>query len=450
MKNLSVFQVTLLAVFAALAVSGVLIFALVLGAGSGNSIGPIVIWGTLDQAPITVALRQAIEDDSRLSQVSYVQRDPATYSTDITNALANGEGPDVFLLRQDAVVRDAGKVGVVPYEFLPEEEFRKTFVEAASPYLVSAGVLAFPVLVDPMVMYWNRDLLASAGYAEPPAHWDEVTDLATKVVKLDSSGSIKKSGVAFGEYQNVEHAKDILSILILQAGGSITQKDGSGRLVPSLALRVAGPQQAAESALRFYTEFADPSKVHYSWNRALPNSRAAFAAGDLALYFGYASEARPLARTNPNLSFSMAPIPQLRKDAASDSPDITVARVYALATARNTRNPQGAITVASIIASKRLSRAISLALGIPSARRDVLSEAAAASPSQNPVLGSGRCAGQQVDACSVNIARSWTDPDPDRTNTIFRAMIESVTTGSARLTEAISRANQEIAQILGQ
>ena len=436
MRNLSIFQVVLLAFFGALAVAGVLIFALVVGRGGGNTIGPIVIWGTLDQAPITTALRQAMEDDPRLSQVSYVQKDPALYSNNLTEALASGAGPDIFLLRQDFAVRDAGKVTVIPYEFLSQTEFTNTFVGAATPNLVPSGVLGIPLLTDPMVMYWNRDLLSSAGYAEPPKYWDEISDLAVRVVKKDEAGTIRKSAVAFGEYQNVEHAKDIVALLILQAGGSITQKDGSGRLVPSLALRVAGPQQAAESALRFFTEFSDPSKLDYSWNRSLPNSRAAFVAGDLALYLGYASEVVAITRSNPNLNYAIAPVPQLRKDAASRMPDVTLSRVYSLATSRTTRNPQGAITVASILAGQKISKAVSFALGIPSARRDVLAQ-----PTQD---------NDELFRRQALIGYSWVDPDPDRTNVVFRDMIEKVTTGATRLTEAVSRANQELAQILGQ
>ena len=47
------------------------------------------------------------------------------------------------------------------------------------------------------------------------------------------------------------------------------------------------------------------------------------------------------------------------------------------------------------------------------------------------------------------ISRAWTDPDPDRTNEVFRAMIENVTTGALRLSEAVQRAHQEMGNILG-
>jgi hypothetical protein len=48
------------------------------------------------------------------------------------------------------------------------------------------------------------------------------------------------------------------------------------------------------------------------------------------------------------------------------------------------------------------------------------------------------------------LARSWIDPDPEKTSAIFRDMIESVTTGRARLSEAVQRGDQEMAQIIEQ
>lgn len=433
MKSLSVFQTILLSVFGALALSGMLIFALLVGSGAGNAIGPVTIWGTLEPNGFAVVLRQASENDGRLSQVTYVQKDAATYDEDLTEALANGTGPDLFLLRQDHVLRNKGKVLPVPYDFLSESKFRDTFVEAANPYIASEGILGIPLFADPLIMYWNRDILAMTGFAKPPSYWEDIPDFAKKVSKKDDAGGLVRSAIALGEYANVDHAKDIITLLIQQAGGLITQQDGTGRLVPALSLRVAGsPSQAAESALRFFTEFADPSKIHYSWNRSLPRSHAEFSAGDLALYFGYSSEAIGLVRANPNLNFAGAAMPQSRIGSRS----INAARVYALAVSRAARKPQGAMTIAALIGDSSVSRGLSVALGIPSARRDVISEKL---EGENELFES-----------QALIARSWIDPNPQKTELVFRGMIESVTAGSARLTEAIARANQELAQVIGQ
>ena len=433
MKELSVFQVVLLASFGALAISGMLVFALLVSSGGGNAIGAVTIWGTLDPNAFTVVLRQAAETENRFSQVTYVQKDQQEYERLLTEALASGTGPDLFLLRQDYVVRNEGKIVPIPYDNFSRSQFEDTFVEAAEPYLAGGGVLGIPIVVDPLVLYWNRDMLSAAGFAQPPRYWDELPDLAQRVVKKDESGRIVKAAVAFGEYQNVDNAKDILVLLILQAGGSITQRDNTGRLLPTLSARTAGAaSQATESALRFYTEFADPSKVDYSWSRSLPGSRAAFAAGDLALYLGYASEASTIARTNPNLNFVIASVPQSR---VADTPR-NVARVYALAVSRTSTKPSGAMTVASLMGDTGFAQSLSFALALPSARRNVLAQGG----SDEDALGRREAL----------IARSWLDPDPERTSNIFRAMIESVTSGSARPAEAIGRASQEMARILEQ
>ena len=432
MLKLSVFQTTLLAVFGALAVSGVLIFALLVSSNVGSSIGPVTIWGTFEESAFRVVLRQLAENDNRLSQVTYIERDKENYETEITEALAGGTGPDLFILRDDYALRDSAKVLPIPYEQFSETQFRNTFIEAAEPFL-GEGVLAIPLLADPLVLYWNRDMLAGAGYAEPPRYWDELQGMAQAVTKKNDAGQILKSTISFGEYRNVNHAKDIITTLILQAGGSITTENSAGRLISALSR--SGGSSAAESALRFFTEFADPSKAIYSWSRALPESRTAFSSGDVALYIGYASEKDLITRMNPNLNFAVAPMPQARGTQGV----IDSARVYALATVRSSKNPQGAIITASILASAEASGALSTVFGIPSARRDV--------------LGPGDPSGSfTTEADLFNkqalISKAWSDPDPQRTDEVFRAMIENVTTGALRLPEAVVRAHQELDNIL--
>jgi len=355
MPTLSVFQTVLLAIFGALAVSGVLIFALVVGGGGGNTIGPITIWGTLEESAFRAVIRQLAEEDERLAQVSYVEKDAEGYVALLTEALAENTGPDLFLLRQDYAVRDAGKVFPIPFDSFSETQFRNTFIEAADPYLSPNGVLAIPILADPLVLYWNRDMFSSAGYANPPRYWDELDGMSQNITKKNDAGQILKSTVSFGEYRNVNNAKDILATLILQAGSPITAKDSTGQLVSALQPGSGGGAQATEAALRFYTEFADPSKARYSWSRALPESRSAFASGDLALYIGFASEKPIIARMNPNLNFAAAPLPQAR----SADHAINTARVYALATSKTAQNPSGAFLIASLLASTDVSQSFS-------------------------------------------------------------------------------------------
>ena len=431
MKKLSMFQITLLVVFGALAVSGVLIFAIAIGGGETNTVGAVKIWGTLDQGAFSTVIRQATERDGQLSQVTYEQKDPTTYESELTNALASGTGPDLFLIRQDYALKDAGKVALIPFSALSQTQFENAFIEAANPFLKENGVVGVPLFADPLVLYWNKDMLAAGGFSQPPKYWDELFNMAQKITTKDETGSIRKSAVAFGEYQNVANAKDVVATLILQSGSTITSHDSGGSLVPALAPRAGGAAQGSVSALRFYAEFADPSKNIYSWNRSLPEAQKAFAAGDVALYVGYASEALLIARTNPNLNFAPAPLPQIRTGGKT----LTTARVYALGASRAGKNPTAAITAAFLLASSENAKALSSALGIPSARRDIVGQ---------PTQGQEDLFNKQA-----LLAHSWLDPDPEKTATLFRVMIENTTSGTLQVSEAIQRADQQMAQILG-
>lgn len=447
MKKLSIFQISLLASFGALAVAGVLIFAFAIGGNTNASLGPVKIWGTLDAGAFAAVLRQAAEADPSLAQVSYAQKDAATYDADLTRAFASGTGPDLFLIRQDYAFKDQSEIATIPDSAISQAQFENTFVTAAAPLFSQQGALAIPLLADPLVLYWNKDMLASAGYTRPPAHWSDFFMLAQKVSVKDSAGSIRKSAVALGEFDNVRNAKDVLSTLMLQAGGTITSFDTAGHLVSALIPKSGSGIGAAESALRFYTEFADPSKDDYSWNRALPDAQQAFIAGDLALYIGYASEAPALTRGNPNLNFGIAPLPQVLS-ADADLNTMSAARVWGFAAARTSKNPSAAVTVAAALATAANSQAFSTALGIPSARRDVLSSIAVKSIPKQLVSSDDICNGVDPVICSAQIARAWIDPDPQATNKIFKAMIEDTTSGAMLITQALQRADQQLVKFL--
>ncbi|MBM3272271.1 extracellular solute-binding protein [Candidatus Kaiserbacteria bacterium] len=427
----SPFQLILLGTFGALAVAGVLVFALAVSKSTGQQIGSVTIWGTLDQSAWSAVLRQIAEENAALSQVTYEQKDPVTYRKELTDALASGKGPDLFIMMGDSVVFDAGKAFPIPYEIISRDIYTNLFIDATNVYMTADGVLAVPILVDPLVLYWNRDLMAAAGLATPPKFWYEVPVMSQKMTRKDDAGVISKSGIAFGEYRNVGNAKDVVSLLILQAGGQITARDSQGNLVPALSSRVGGSSESAESALDFFTQFADPAKDIYAWNRSLLDAQDAFAAGDVGLYVGFASEKAIIARKNPNLNFAVSPVPQL----SAQGPALTVARTYGLATSRTGARPNVAASVAYTLSDPGPAAALSLALGLPSARRDILRVPATSTYAM-------------VNSQAI-LARSWIDPDPQGTADAFRAMIEDTVSGAVTVSEGVQRADQQIGKLIG-
>ncbi len=122
------------------------------------------------------------------------------------------------------------------------------------------------------------------------------------------------------------------------------------------------------SILKFYTDFADPLKSVYSWNKSFSSSEDVFSAENLAFYFGYASELQSLVNKNPNENFLVTPIPQIR----NSSFKLTGAHVTGIAISSFSKNFNTAFTAAGLMANGSFASRLANALGIAPARRDLL------------------------------------------------------------------------------
>lgn len=432
--KMSNFQLIALVLFGFFILLGVGVFAAFGGLLGGKSIGPVTVWGTLDANTVNTMLGTLKSSDKTFASVTYVQKDPSTYDADLVNAMASGQGPDLFLVSQDDVYSFANKITPISYADFSQSQFENSFIDEGQIFLTPNGSLALPLLIDPLVMYWNKNLFAAAGLADPPQYWSDFLTVAPKITSLDANANVQQSAVALGTWKNVDNAKAILSALFMQAGDPIVAISSAG--TPTPVFGTSPPNAAAnpaESALRFYTEFADPSKTTYSWNNALPDSATAFVNGNVGAYFGFASEYSTLAARNPNLSFGVAPLPQLE----GDTTHLTFANITGVAISRTAANPAGALAVAEHLTDQQ---AISLLAGqifLPPVRRDVVVDT-----SNNAVAA--------VFVQSSLIAESWLDPAPASTDTIFENMVEEVLSGANEPASAVAGASQSFNQLFSQ
>jgi len=428
---MTVFQVVVIGIFVILAIIGVLVFSGVGGLGDDNQrIGNVEIWDTIPHQIIDQMISELNSGNGRFDGVEYVEKDEETYEEEFVQALAAGVGPDLFLLEQDRIIKNQDKIIEIPYDTISERDFKNTFIEEGEMYLTGGGVLGLPFTIDPMVMYWNRDIFQSAGIANQPEFWDELFVLSPKITQRDTASNIIRSFAALGEFTNVENAKEILSAFIIQSGNRIIIPTANGfESIINEKLDFATPP--AEAAVRFYTEFSNPIKSVYSWNKSLPNSKQLFTAGDLAIYFGFASELSEILRSNPNLNLNVSPLPQLRD---SDT-KITYGKMSAFAIPKNSQNQAGALSTGLALTSLENIMHSSVSLDLPPVRRDAL-------------VNKPTDAISSVFYDSALMSKSWFDPDSDETDDIFKNMVESVTSGRARLGEAINLADLELGLLL--
>jgi ABC-type glycerol-3-phosphate transport system substrate-binding protein len=434
MKGTSSFQSIVLIVFIVLIAGGVGVFALYRGGGKSVAIGAgVTIWGTVDSNIMRGLLRGLGDTYEGIDKVVYVEQDPRTYIPDLINALASRTGPDLFLIAQDKVLENKDKILAIPFENYSERLFRDSFTEGGELFLAPNGILGFPLTVDPMVMYWNRDILTSEGYAVPPKYWDEFFGMSERISRADSKRVLSRSAVALGEYANVTHAKEIISLLALQAGTPIVEWNKSGSLTSVFKDKSPdSPEVPAEAAVRFYTEFSNPVQSTYSWNRSLPQSRQAFLGGDLAVYFGFASEFGELADANPNLNFDIAPMPQTR---GGNGRAVTYGNMVGLVIPRASSNAGGALAVAQVLTTAQSLAMLGEYTGLPPVRRDML-----IAPAPNTYSSTF----YQM----ALISRGWLDPAPDKTGEVFRRMIDDVTAGRSRIRQAVSTASSAIQNLI--
>lgn len=431
MQSPKLFQTVLIAIFVVIIFLAFLGFSGKLPLPSSKdkiNYGSVTFWGTIPSATMQKVISEKLSADKSIS-ITYVQKPKATFEKEFVEALATGTGPDLFLLDQDDILKSLNKIAPISYQSITERDFKNLFIEEGELFLRPEGIAALPFTIDPLVMYWNRDLFTNAGVVNPPTKWSELYTLAPRLTVRDRAGGISQSLVAFGTYDNVTHAKEILSMLMLQAGKSIVTTSPGG-LVADVSPEGNDTNPAAR-AVSFYNEFSNNTKDSYSWNRSLAPSRSAFEAGDLALYFGYASEYSDIKKKNPHLNFDVAVMPQVETIIKKT----TFGHMQGIAIVKAAKNPTGALRAAVLLSNKEVVSSLAQKLALPPARRDLL-----VVKQTDPILA--------IFYDSALISRAWLDPSAAETDALFRDMISDINSGRLKLSQGLSVLHNGIARLL--
>lgn len=383
---------------------------------------PVEIWGTVSGQVMREVLSAAAEKNDNFTKVKYRQFDSRTFEDDLVNAIAEGKSPDALFIPHTRIAELQTKLFALSYETVNERDYRDRYIDGAEVFLLPNGVYGVPILVDPMVMYWNKDLFSSNNFASAPRTWEEiVSDVVPTIVVRDFNRNILLSPIAFGEYRNVNNAFAIISTLLLQGGSRMVEISNNNYQVElnrSVNASVANP---FTGALEFYTSFATQNNPLYSWNRVQPLDLNAFAAGDLALYFGMGSEYENIARLNPNLNFDIADVPQ----SAGSSVRRTYGTYYGFAFPKAAPNLNGAYVAASLLAADpTITAMLAKRLGMAPVER-----AAIAANTNDPI--------DKVRYRSALIAHGWLSPRLTETEAVLQETIEDVLSVRSNVSEAV-------------
>ncbi len=369
------------------------------GIKEGSQKVNLTVWGTEDESSFR-GIFADYSDVNKGVKIKYEKIDESGYEKKLVDALAAGNGPDIFMFHSDWLNQHKNKIVPAPSEIVPASKLDTLYPQiVASDFSDSGKVYALPLYLDTLSLIYNRDSLDRKGVALPPKTWDE---LETQVRK-------KRLIVSLGEKSDIiPRAKEILMSMMMQNG-----------LKPALgAVRLSGSE--GQTALGFYTKF-DSSKSAGSIND--------FTAEKNDIIFDFQSASKLIHAQNPTLNFGYAPLPQFN----SDSPAV-IADYYGLAVSNKSQNPVAAWKLVSYITTTQaVAEKFDLAANRPPALRSLISLY-----SDSKEYG--------VFVKQSLIARQWPQADPDQLKKIFDDMI-GYANSSNKIEDALRRAESDLGSL---
>lgn len=277
-------------------------------------------WGLWESANVVNQIINDYKKDHPNVDIVYEKKSHQQYREALQTQIASGKGPDVFMFHNTWTPMLSVELSELPGDILSASDIKKDYFPIVFNDLRNSNkkFVGLPTGIDGLALYWNEDIFKAAGFANPPATWQELSEIAAKLTVKGPDGNIRTAGVALGTASNVDHYSDILGVMILQNGGDIKNPTD---------------QRSADS-LEYFTKFA--KSENRVWDETQPSSGVSFIGGNLAMYFAPSWRAAEIKEANPTLNFKIAPLPQL------DENKITWASYWALGVSSKSTNQEAA------------------------------------------------------------------------------------------------------------
>ena len=395
-----------------------------------------------DKGPITLTYWRVFDDTDKFQsqideyqsthpdvKIEYRKLTYAEYERTLVDALADGRGPDIFMVQNTWLPRYFNKIEPLPEGKYNIRVYEREFYAPAKETIRGGRIYGLPLAIDTLGMYVNDNVELEAEVGESPRTWEELIGRdghpnLLKQINRRKGDTFTRSAVALGN-NRVSRSQDLLSLMMLQNRVRMTNEQHT-QATFNLTQDVEGQQRPlGRVGLEFYTSFADRRSPNYSWNGREGNSVQAFAKNKVAYFFGYGYHAREIKRLNPDLRFEIEKMPQI----AGTTP-VNYANFWAETVSKNSEHQKEAWDFVRYLTSKEPMR--------------TYTEATEAIPARKEVSASG---GLDVLQEQLDTARSWYKGDAGKADAIFARMINAVLRGE-RPQNAIDRGANDLTDVL--
>lgn len=409
---------------AAFLVALIIVYFVLFGSGGddnptttpGSRTTTLEIWGLFDDSDVFEPMISAYKKTHPTVNLIYRKYIWEDYESTLVNRIAAGQGPDIFIIHNSWMGKHQDKLASAP------KNTRNPFVSTA--FNQTHEIFAFPLFIDNLALFYNKDLFAKAGFTDPPKNWEQFLEYSQALTKFSSSGAILQSGAAMGtNSRRINRATDILTLLFLQNGVPLFTKEGNVGWEDNDKLF-----DQAKNALRFYTDFANPSKKSYAWNEDQHYSMDAFIEGQSAMMFNYAYNIDTLRKKDPYLNFGTAAI-------SIKTRPITVGNYWGLAVSKRSPSVAAAWDFLTFFSSDEQYKTYIQATKRLPAKDELLRSFA-----QDPLL--------KAFVDQVPFMVSPYQPDEKKIQDILDEMIVTVNKGERTLDQALTRARERLSQLI--
>ncbi len=428
MDRISPFKIIVLGITIFIAIFSILVFSgrvPILQSNSNSKSqysGKVSIWGTVSKSKMDQYLSKFTSSKVGYN-MEYTELPADSFRSSLAQAISFGSGPDLIIATHDVLLSSEAYLNITPYTEYTETKYKSIYVDAAQIFLRPSGIIAFPLGIDTMVLFYNKELQNQAGIVNTPKDWNQILKIAEENTEKGAvAGIFKVSIIPFGAYNNYTYNKDMVMTLVNQLGGETVYKNGYEFSLGLESSSSEGGASYIDNIVRFMSGFSNPSLNSFTWSPRMPDALTAFTSNALMYYPAYISDYNLIQDNNPKLQFDYVLMPQV--------PDMeklyTGSRVLGISMLNSSRNPAAAKDAFLTFGSnKDFANSIAAIAGEPSPRKDTLA---------------GTDASQYAETIgkSILLAKPFYDIDRDTTSLLVNNMFQSIISNRKEISEAVN------------
>ena len=264
------------------------------------------------QEDALVAYKSIVDRWNKLhpeSQVEYVQATWGAIHDYLITGFETGDVPDVFQYESSAIIDFAVRGYLEDLSPLVSHELRTDVCDAAwaSVRRSNGSLSGVPVLMESLIILYNKDLFEQAGISPPdfehPWTWDNLRVAARKLTKdTDGDGRIDQYGVGMG----LRNGANIVMNLTIGFDGSYFRKENGEYIVH------AGGNEKQFLSIVMDMMYRDSTMTTAGLGQSGPGMMPGFMNGKFAILAGIGAWSRQQLMQNAPKNFHWGVLPPLK------------------------------------------------------------------------------------------------------------------------------------------